>query len=416
VLHCTIELFRASVRPSPQKSTWDFSHNAEAWNQARRLPGFRLQVFVRMRDWVIVAGGIRRAGGQDRANLELARYLASSGRYRVSLVANRVDTEVTSFPNTSVWLVRPPMGSNVLGETLLRREARRITRRVSATAIVLANGGNYVHASANWVHCVHAAWKPSDEGAPGLRRILSRTKKYTARVAEETAFKNARVLVANSKKTARDLQEYLGVTADRIRVVYFGADPPEAEDANAGPRFRIGFVGALGWDRNKGLDIALRAFSHATRHLDPRYRLVVAGGGSTTHWRRQVERLELGDRVEFVGFVDDIARLLRSFDVLISPVRYEAYGLAVQDALVQGTPVLVSADSGVAERLSSVPTFLVTEKENPRAWSERLLDTLRELGSARSHAKRLGQELGSRSWSKMAEEIVSLVEGRFHSP
>jgi hypothetical protein len=191
-------------------------------------------MFVRMRDWVIVAGGVRRAGGQDRANLELARHLAGSGRDRVSLVANRVDAEVTSFPNTSIWLVRPPMGSNVLGETLLRREASRVTRRLSAGAVVLANGGNFPRASVNWVHCVHAAWKPIDEGAPGPRRVLARAKKYSARLAEATAFRNARVLVANSQKTARDLQEYLGVTADRIRVVYFGADLPEPKDAHSG--------------------------------------------------------------------------------------------------------------------------------------------------------------------------------------
>jgi glycosyltransferase involved in cell wall biosynthesis len=120
--------------------------------------------------------------------------------------------------------------------------------------------------------------------------------------------------------------------------------------------------------------------------------------------------------VDFIGFVDDIATLLRSFDVLISPVRYEAYGLGVQDALVQGVPVLVSSDSGVAERISSVPTFLVAEKEEPRAWSDRLIHTLREVDSARSSAKRLGEELGKRSWSRMAEEIVSVVEDRLPPP
>ena len=310
--------------------------------------------------------------------------------------------EVTSFANTSVRLVRPPMGSNALGEVLLRREASRVTRRLSSDAVVLANGGNYGGASANWVHCVHAAWKPRDEGAPGPRTDAVKGEEVQRPARGGHRLQERRVLVANSQKTARDLQDYLGVTADRIRVVYFGADPPRPEETYSGPNFRIGFVGALGWDRNKGLDIALRAFSLAARDLDPRYRLVVAGAGSTAHWRHEAERLQLSHRVDFVGFVDDIATLLKSFDVLISPVRYEAYGLAVQDALVQGIPVLVSADSGVAERISSVPAFLLAEKEEPRAWSDRLIHTLREVESARSSAKRLGEELGKRSWSQMA--------------
>jgi len=36
--------------------------------------------------------------------------------------------------------------------------------------------------------------------------------------------------------------------------------------------------------------------------------------------------------------------------VLVSPVRYEAYGLNVQEALCCGVPAIVSACAGVAER------------------------------------------------------------------
>jgi hypothetical protein len=50
-----------------------------------------------MPDLMVVAGGVRGAGGQDRANLERARYVAHSGSRRLTVVSNREDEEVHSF-------------------------------------------------------------------------------------------------------------------------------------------------------------------------------------------------------------------------------------------------------------------------------------------------------------------------------
>jgi glycosyltransferase involved in cell wall biosynthesis len=365
-----------------------------------------------MRDWLIVAGGVRRAGGQDRANLELVRYLAETVGRRVTVVANRVDPEVLAFPNVRVRLVHPPFGSNLIGELLLRAEARDAQRLLPPNAIGLANGGNHTSARVNWVHCVHAAWHTRDGGAPPWRRVLARAKKAAARRHERKAMADAELIVANSRKTAIDLRRLLGIPEERISVVYFGAEQSSDQDPEVGPRYRIGFVGALGWDRNKGLDTALKAFARSVKELDNRYRLVVAGVGATVPWQREVERLGLRDRVDFLGFVPDLRTLFRSLDLLLSPVRYEAYGLAVQEALVEGVPVLVSADAGVAERMSSVPRFLVTEKEDPRAWSEEVVSMTRDLERARADARKLGDELGRRSWGQMAKELMEIAEDR----
>ena len=146
--------------------------------------------------------------------------------------------------------------------------------------------------------------------------------------------------------------------------------------------------------------------------IDTRYRLVVAGVGGTKPWQREAERLGIRHRVDFLGFVHDLRAVLRSLDLLISPVRYEAYGLAVQEALVEGVPVLVSADAGVAERMAQVPRFLVSAKEDPDAWAERLLCVATDLERARSEARKIGDELGRRSWAEMAMELTGIVEDR----
>ena len=239
-----------------------------------------------MRDWLVVTGGVRRAGGQDRANLELVRYLAQTGRHRVSVVANQVDPEVRSFPRTQVHEIPAPFGSNLLGERLLKNEARRIQSSLGRGSVVLANGGNHPDARVNWVHSVHAAWSTRHEGAPAWRRALASAKKRHARRDERRALAHAEVVIANSAKTADDLRSRLGIPAERIEVVYFGAEPRRGASPAGVARHRIAFVGALGWDRNKGLDIALEAFALSLPWLDPRYRLLVAGWGASAPWQR----------------------------------------------------------------------------------------------------------------------------------
>jgi hypothetical protein len=55
--------------------------------------------------WVLVAGDFHPAGGMDRANAELARYLCAT-RVPLHLVTHRVDADLADHPNVHVHLAR----------------------------------------------------------------------------------------------------------------------------------------------------------------------------------------------------------------------------------------------------------------------------------------------------------------------
>src|SRR5207237_10685905 len=78
--------------------------------------------------------------------------------------------------------------------------------------------------------------------------------------------------------------------------------------------------------------------------------LVLAGEGKASadvaDW---LAREGLSDRVRMVGFTNRVYDLLAAVDLLVSPVRYEPYGLNVQEAICRGVPAIVSAVAGVAE-------------------------------------------------------------------
>jgi glycosyltransferase involved in cell wall biosynthesis len=98
-------------------------------------------------------------------------------------------------------------------------------------------------------------------------------------------------------------------------------------------------------DQLKRCDLLIESF----RHVDPPARLVIAGRGpQLENLERQVERLGLGDRVHFTGFIPDdelLALYAGAFGVLYAPVD-EDYGYVTVEAFLSGKPVVTCTDSG----------------------------------------------------------------------
>jgi glycosyltransferase involved in cell wall biosynthesis len=376
-----------------------------------------------MQRWLLVAGDFTPLGGMDRANHALAMHLARRAGAEVHLVTHRAWDDLAALPNVRVHRVARPGGSHLLGMSLLARSGRHWARRLAAqNARVVVNGGNCAWGDINWVHYVHAAWAPKQDG--GLVRWAKAMLVHAyARRAEWTCVRGARVVVANSEKTRAIVIERLGVAAERVHTVYYGIDtehfhpPTEAERAEA--RSRLGwsddrpavvFVGALG-DLRKGFDALFQAWRLLGQDARWDARLVVAGAGSAlAHWRRRVAEAGLSRSVQFLGFRADIPAVLAGCDILVSPTRYEAYGLNVQEALCCGLPALVSASAGVAERYPpELHGLLLPDPIDAHDLAARLRVWREARDSFRALAAPLGQALRLRTWERCAGEIVELA-------
>jgi glycosyltransferase involved in cell wall biosynthesis len=375
-----------------------------------------------MRPWVVVAGDFARTGGMDRANHALADWLARSGR-ETHLVAHRVEPELAAHPGVRVHAVPRPFGAHALGFPLLDRAGARVAARLAGRRpVVLGNGGNTRAARVVWLHYVHAAYVAPLAGSPA-RRMAARLLRRGAVRDERRAAGRAALMVANSRLTARHAVGVLGVPEARVRVAYYGADagfrPPSAEE-RAEARRALGwpedaavvlFVGALG-DRRKGFDTLLAAWRALAAEGGWEARLAVAGTGHELEaWRRRVADAGLGPRVELLGFRRDLPRLLRAADLLAAPTRYEAYGLAVQEALCCGLPAVVSAEAGVAERIPpALAPLLLPDPDDPAALAERLRRWRDGRAGYAAAARALAEVLAARSWDDMAAEICAAAE------
>ena len=123
-----------------------------------------------------------------------------------------------------------------------------------------------------------------------------------------------------------------------------------------------------------------------------------------------VAQSEIGDRVRFLGFSDRIPELLAAADLLVSPVRYESYGLNVQEALCRGVPTIVSSDAGVAERYPShLREFLLPNPEDVADLVRRVLMWKSARDDWRKQFHQLSDEVRAYSWRDMAERFYALA-------
>jgi len=377
--------------------------------------------------WVIVAGGFHQRGGMDRANAALAAYLLESGT-PVHLVGHEIDPRFAADPLATVHIVPRPRGLPRLSERLLGRTGTQVARTTVARhrhARVVVNGGNCGWPDINWVHAVHASWPVVDPGAPWWSRCRNRWLKAAAVRRERTSLQRAGLVIANSGTTRRALIERVGVTPGRIRTIYLGSDPSwtaagSEERAAARAALQLPpdrpvvlFVGAMGTDINKGFDVLWRSWLELAGSGRWDASLVVAGDGwRMPGWRAEAARSADAGGVRFLGFTPDVRSVLAAGDLLVSPVRYESYGLNVHEALCRGLAVMVTRSAGVAERFDdSMREALLPDGIAPAQLTDRLRAWRTDVQGWRTRAAATAARLRARSWSDMAAELVAAAHG-----
>lgn len=374
-----------------------------------------------MTPWLLASGDFVPVGGMDTANHALASFLARRSNGPVHLVAHRVSTDLATLPQVRIHHVPRPFGMHSLGEPLLTTVATRHARAIRHRGgRVLANGGNLDAGDLTWVHYVHAAYVPEAVGALNSALIVARHRRYVA--AEHRALTQAQLVVCNSDRTVHDVVSRVGVDPRRVRRVYYGIDAarfgPQGESSTA--KISLGrdpstpivlFVGALG-DRRKGFDTLYAAWHALCRMSEWDAHLLVAGAGAELgRWRAVADRDGISGRITFLGYHSDIPALMAAADVLVHPARYEAYGLAVHEALCSGVPTIVSASAGVAERLpSELAPLLLEDVESAADLSARLRQWRTASDDFRRRTQTFAACLRTRTWDDMSREIVGICE------
>lgn len=164
----------------------------------------------------------------------------------------------------------------------------------------------------------------------------------------------ADVVIANSNFTKQNVVQHYNIDPGKIEVVHWGIDPENPHyGINQKSPFDdekvVLFLGRI--TIQKGPDYFIETADRVLKYL-PNTKFVVAGSGDM--FERMINRAdELGilDRFLFTGFLKgaDVHRAFQLADLYVMPSVSEPFGLVALESLKNGTPILISKQSGVSE-------------------------------------------------------------------
>ena len=223
-------------------------------------------------------------------------------------------------------------------------------------------------------------------------------------------------LIPSCEKSLRLCRE-LGVPQERLRLIYYSVDTTRFDHENVGSsglRDQFGWstdtpvivlvayfyprFGHNGWIprslqglASKGHEDLISAALHVLEEF-PNARFALVGGafGGATDCldeaKALVERLDLADRVVFLGHREDVSGILKDATVAVQASLCENLG-GTLEALSMGRPMVVTRVGGMVDVVKDGITGLLAEPRNPTDLAEKLCALLREP----EHARQIGE-------------------------
>ena len=227
------------------------------------------------------------------------------------------------------------------------------------------------------------------------------------------------VIIAISEGVKKVLLES-GVPARLVEVIPSGIDlspfrEVESRDflhrefSFAPDNYLVGIVAAL--EDHKGHTYLIQA-SKILKSQAPKIKIIVVGSGSL-RWEldKQVQKLGVEDIVLFLGFREDVPRILASLDLFVLSSHLEGLGSSILDAMASRLPIVATQTGGIPEVVIHRETGLLVPPRNPSALAEAILKLYRD----RDLAERLGKKGFEVVYQKfsaeaMAEKVMDLYQ------
>ena len=355
--------------------------------------------------------------GQGRANYEIISYAITKG-HQVTVVTSQIASELEKNPLvTWIPVTVEKFPSNLIRELIFSwKSASWLNRHRTKFDLIQVYGCvTSTKGDINTVQFVHSAWLKSPVHISKIQKNLYGFYQwiYTFLGAywEKQAFAKAECIVAVSQRVKQELLD-IGVFPNKIQVIFNGVDTEEFVPGSM-DRKKLDlpenvclamFTGDIRTNR-KNLDTVLKALVNV-----PDLHLAVVGNTQNSPYLQMAKDLGLNQRVHFLGYRLDVAKIMQAVDMFIFPSRYEPFGMVVSEAMATGLPVVTAKTTGASEIVTPECGIVLSDSEDVSELTEALkkLDGDRHLRQEMGKAGRFIAQ--KHSWESKAEQYLELFE------
>ena len=232
---------------------------------------------------------------------------------------------------------------------------------------------------------------------------------------ERQGMEFADTVITVSNYTKQKIINNYGIPAEKIQVMHNGVDtddipeiPPEEGCSLKDYDRVVLFLGRI--TLQKGPDYFIEAAKKVLEY-EPNVKFILAGTGDMEY--QMIEKaaaMGMADKVLFSGFLKggDVDRAYRMADLYVMPSVSEPFGIAPLEAMKNGTPVIISKQSGVSEVIMHC---LKTDFWDVNEMANKIIAVLRYNELKSMLGKNGHSEVKNISWDIPARKCVGVYNG-----
>ncbi len=287
------------------------------------------------------------------------------------------------------------------------------------------------------VHTPHSLgiWKQRqmETDYPDRRSTFEKEFNFRERIQHETIiYRSCELVVATTPEQLDMIARDYSIAPDKVHMIPPGYDDnrfyPVSEASRGMLRRRLGFDGkvvlAIGrLATNKGYDLLIEAFAVVAKRIPDAVLHLAVGGQKLDAAERKLlaglkflaRRLKLGSRVRFSGFVPDkkLADHYRAADCFVLSSRYEPFGMTAIEAMACGAPTVITTHGGLYRAVTFGRHALYADTFDREDLGISIMKILRH-SRLSNRLSRMGAHKARSlfTWTGIAQQLISLVEGR----
>lgn len=230
---------------------------------------------------------------------------------------------------------------NFVGKFILKRKIRKLNIDIIHSNTSVIDIGSIIAHELNIKHIWH------------FREFTGKHLDFVC--GKEKAYKyinDSKDRIVYISKAIRDFYEKY-INKELGVLIYDGIPKKYEIDKKYKKKSIITFLLASTLEKNKGQELCLKATYILKKDNINNFKLLLAGGnpsGYLDHLKDLIEKYNISNNVEYIGFVNNMNELRKNVDVELMCAPREAFGLVTAEAMLAGNAV-IGSNSGATKEI-----------------------------------------------------------------